>query len=158
MQAENELSQIDRSVLLMIGKGAKNSEIADRLHYNLPWVKRRLGHPMRNFGARNRTELAIIANRLAEQPTANAHYRVTHVGGLVPIVAAVHGTQFQVKANGETATVKIRIEPALAIAADLHLHSDGARLLQLALVRRLRLYLRSGFSLDTSFHELTIDS
>jgi len=158
MEAENELSQIDRSVLLLVGEGAKNSEIADRTHYSLPWVKRRLGRLMRHFGARNRTELAIISNRLTEQPNVNETYRVSHVGGIVPVVAAVHGVQFQVTARDKTVTVKVRINPILAITANLPHNDDGARLLRLATVRRLRSYLQQGISLDTSLHELTIES
>lgn len=158
MKPETKLTQIDHSVLHMVGEGAKNSEIADRMHYSLPWVKRRLGHLMRHFGARNRTQLAIIANRLTEQPNVNETYRVSHVGGIVPVVAAVHGVQFQVTARDKTVTVKIRINPILAITANLHHNDDGARLLRLAMVRRLRSYLQQGISLDTSLHELTIES
>ncbi len=59
-----ETSEIDRVIVEMISRGATNSEIAERLHYSLPAVKLGVRRLMRNFGARNRVELAAKATRL----------------------------------------------------------------------------------------------
>ncbi len=63
-----ELLPIECSILDMVSQGAKNAEIADRLHYSLPWVKYYVSRLMKEFGARNRAELAVMANRLGAEP------------------------------------------------------------------------------------------
>ncbi|MFJ5991352.1 response regulator [Lentzea sp. NPDC092896] len=50
-------------VVLAVGRGATNAEIADRLHISLSTVKSHLAHVQEKIGARNRTETAIWAWR-----------------------------------------------------------------------------------------------
>ena len=148
-----ELLPIECSILDMISRGAKNAEIADRLHYSLPWVKYYVGRLMRDFGARNRAELAVMASRLGNPGPFQAEkgYRVTHIDRL----DASHGAQFQVSAGEVSVRVIVRVDPALAMSAGLR-HGRKHRML-VVLVRRLRSYLEEGIDLASPDHEVVID-
>ncbi len=154
VQNEAELSPVECSILDMISRGAKNAEIADRLHYSLPWVKYYVGRLMRDFGAKNRAELAVMASRLgnAEPFQAEKGYRVTHIDRL----DASHGSaQFQVSAGETSVRVVVRVDPALAMSAGLHRGRKHRILVVLA--RRLRSYLEEGIDLASPDHEVVID-
>jgi DNA-binding NarL/FixJ family response regulator len=53
----------EREVLTMIGLGATNSEIAERLHITMPTVKSYVGRLMTKLAARDRVQLVIAAYR-----------------------------------------------------------------------------------------------
>ncbi|PRX16458.1 LuxR family two component transcriptional regulator [Actinoplanes italicus] len=53
----------EREVLTMIGLGATNSEIAERLHITMPTVKTYVGRLMTKLAARDRVQLVIAAYR-----------------------------------------------------------------------------------------------
>lgn len=148
-----ELSPAERSILDMVSHGAKNAEIADRLHYSLPWVKYYVSRLMREFGARNRAELAVMASRLGNPGPFQAEngYRVTLIGGLT----SSHGAQFQVSAGEVSVRVVVRVDPALAMSAGIR-HGRAHRTL-VVLVRRLRSYLEEGIDLASPDHEVVID-
>ncbi len=153
VQNEAELSPVECSILDMISRGAKNAEIADRLHYSLPWVKYYVGRLMRDFGARNRAQLAVMASRLGNPEPFQAEngYRVTHIDRL----DASHGARFQVSAGETSVRVVVRVDPALALSDDLR-HGRKHRML-VVLVRRLRSYLEEGIDLASPDHEVVID-
>jgi DNA-binding CsgD family transcriptional regulator len=116
-----ELLPKERSILDMVSHGAKNAEIADRLHYSLPWVKYYVSRLMRGFGARNRAELAVMASRLGIEPLqAQESYRVTHIDGLTPVLGDSRGAQFQVWSGETSVRIVIRVDQALAMSIDLH--------------------------------------
>lgn len=153
---EAELLPLERSILDMVSHGAKNAEIADRLHYSLPWVKYYVSRLMKDFGARNRAELAVMASRLGAEPLqAEECYRVTHIDGLTPTLGDSCGAQFQVSAGETCVRIVIRVDRALAMSADLH-QAHKHRIL-VVLVRRLRSYLDEGIDLDRPYHEVVID-
>ena len=152
-----ELSPAHRFILDMVSRGAKNAEIADRLHYSLPWVKYYVSRLMREFGARNRAELAVMASRLDREPLqAENGYRVTHIGRLSSGVDATsYSAQFQVSAGETSVRVVVSVDPALAVSAGLR-HGREHRML-VVLVRRLRSYLEEGIDLASPDHEVVID-
>ena len=53
----------EREVLILIGQGATNTEIADRLHITMPTVKSYVGRLMTKLAARDRIQLVILAYR-----------------------------------------------------------------------------------------------
>lgn len=54
-----ELTPLQRDVALLVMSGATNSEIARELHLSPHTVRNCLSRIMMQFGARNRTELAV---------------------------------------------------------------------------------------------------
>lgn len=153
---EAELLPLERSILDMVSHGAKNAEIADHLHYSLPWVKYYVSRLMKDFGARNRAELAVMASRQGAEPLqAEECYRVTHIDGLTPTLGGCCGAQFQVSAGETSVRIVIKVDRALAMSADLH-QAHEHRIL-VVLVRRLRSYVDEGIDLDRPYHEVVID-
>ena len=151
-----ELSPAERSILDMVSHGAKNAEIADRLHYSLPWVKYYVSRLMQDFGARNRAELAVMASHLgAEPPQGEECYRVTHIDRLTPALGDSCGAQFQVSSGETSVRIAIRVDKALAMSVDLR-RAHEHRIL-VVLVRRLQSYLDEGIDLGRSYHEVVID-
>jgi DNA-binding NarL/FixJ family response regulator len=53
----------EREVLILIGRGATNTEIADHLHITIPTVKSYVGRLMAKLAARDRIQLVIVAYR-----------------------------------------------------------------------------------------------
>ena len=146
---------MERAILDLVSRGARNAEIADRLHYSLPWVKYYVSRLMREFGARNRAELAVMASRLGIEPLqAQESYRVTHIDGLTPVLGDSCGAQFKVSARDKSVRIVIRVDEELAMSIDLH-QAHEHRIL-VALVRRLRSYLDEGIDMDRSYHEVVI--
>ncbi len=151
-----ELLPMERAILEMVSHGARNAEIAERLHYSLPWVKYYVSRLMREFDARNRAELAVLASRLGIEPLrAQESYRVTHIDGLTPVLGDSCGAQFQASAGDTSVRIVIRVDEALAMSIDLH-QAHEHRIL-VALVRRLRSYLDAGVDPGRSYHEVVID-
>ncbi|GLY49807.1 response regulator transcription factor [Lentzea sp. NBRC 102530] len=62
-RSHTPLTGRELDVVLAVGRGATNAEIADRLHISLSTVKSHLAHVQEKIGARNRTEVAIWAWR-----------------------------------------------------------------------------------------------
>ncbi|MFD5829787.1 response regulator [Lentzea sp. NPDC060358] len=62
-QPDSPLTGRELDVVLAVGRGWTNSEIADRLRISLSTVKSHLAHVQEKIGARNRTETAIWAWR-----------------------------------------------------------------------------------------------
>jgi DNA-binding NarL/FixJ family response regulator len=65
-EARPELGGItdrEREVLTLIGQGATNSEIAERMHITMPTVKSYVGRLMTKLAARDRVQLVIVAYR-----------------------------------------------------------------------------------------------
>lgn len=56
-----ELTDREREVLSLIATGLSNSELADVLHVSLPTVKTHVSRILAKLGARDRTQLVIIA-------------------------------------------------------------------------------------------------
>jgi len=90
------MSGIDTTILEMISEGARNIEIAERLHYSLASVKVRVRRLMQAYGARNRAELAAKATGSRPCARPRGAYKVGHIGSLTPAEAAVHGALFRV--------------------------------------------------------------
>ncbi|MGP3918983.1 response regulator [Nonomuraea sp. 10N515B] len=57
----NEVTQREREVLTLIGKGMSNSEIAEHLHLTVGTVKTHIGRLLAKLHARDRTQLVIAA-------------------------------------------------------------------------------------------------
>ncbi|GAA4947070.1 response regulator transcription factor [Actinoplanes utahensis] len=57
------LTERERAVLTMVGLGATNAEIADRMHITMPTVKSYVGRLMIKLAARDRVQLVIVAYR-----------------------------------------------------------------------------------------------
>jgi DNA-binding NarL/FixJ family response regulator len=53
----------ERHVLTLIGQGANNAEIAERMHITMPTVKSYVGRLMTKLAARDRVQLVIVAYR-----------------------------------------------------------------------------------------------
>ncbi|HUQ56955.1 response regulator transcription factor [Lentzea sp.] len=62
-QPDSPLTGRELDVVLAVGRGWTNAEIADRLRVSLSTVKSHLAHVQEKIGARNRTETAIWAWR-----------------------------------------------------------------------------------------------
>jgi DNA-binding CsgD family transcriptional regulator len=153
------IPDVDAAILEMISEGARNTEIAERLHYSLASVKVRVRRLMQAHGARNRAELAVKA--LGLQPRAaraGAAFRVIHVGPLAPLSAAIHGAQFQVSTGPFTARVTVRIDPLVAMAFGLHRIGRFGYPALAALVRRLKAEIAAGIDFDRPHHDTVIDS
>ncbi|WP_194814150.1 response regulator transcription factor [Nocardia sp. XZ_19_385] len=57
------LTPREREVLALVGEGASNQEIADRLHMGVTTVKTHVGNLMDKTGCDNRVRLAVYAHR-----------------------------------------------------------------------------------------------
>ncbi|MET9224477.1 response regulator transcription factor [Lentzea sp. NPDC003310] len=62
-QAHTPLTGRELDVVLAVGRGATNAEVAERLRVSLSTVKSHLANVQEKIGARNRTEIAIWAWR-----------------------------------------------------------------------------------------------
>jgi DNA-binding NarL/FixJ family response regulator len=58
------LTARERDVVSLVGTGASNAEIADRLHVGVTTVKSHISAAMEKLGVRNRTQLAVEAYRI----------------------------------------------------------------------------------------------
>jgi DNA-binding NarL/FixJ family response regulator len=56
-----ELTEREREVLALVAQGLTNGELADTLHVTLPTVKTHVSRILAKLGARDRTQLVIIA-------------------------------------------------------------------------------------------------
>jgi DNA-binding NarL/FixJ family response regulator len=61
MQDLNDITQREREVLTLIGKGMSNSEIAEHLHLTVGTVKTHIGRLLAKLHARDRAQLVIAA-------------------------------------------------------------------------------------------------
>jgi DNA-binding NarL/FixJ family response regulator len=62
-----ELSPREREVLLLVGQGYGNQEIADRLHLGVSTVKTHLANLFEKTGTDNRVRLAVYASKLSQR-------------------------------------------------------------------------------------------
>lgn len=60
-QQDNVLTQREREVLVLVGRGLTNHEIAEHLFTSTSTVKLCLHHSCRKLGARNRAQAVIMA-------------------------------------------------------------------------------------------------
>jgi DNA-binding NarL/FixJ family response regulator len=57
----NLLTEREREVLALVAQGLSNTDITDRLHVSLPTVKTHVSRILSKLGARERTQLVVIA-------------------------------------------------------------------------------------------------
>ena len=55
------LTEREREVLVHIARGLSNAELVEELHISLPTVKAHVGRVLAKLGARDRTQLVVIA-------------------------------------------------------------------------------------------------
>jgi DNA-binding NarL/FixJ family response regulator len=61
MRALDELTEREREVLALVARGLSNAELADALHLSLPTVKTHVSRILAKVGARDRTQLVVMA-------------------------------------------------------------------------------------------------
>ncbi|WP_327144610.1 response regulator transcription factor [Nocardia sp. NBC_01327] len=66
--AQADLTPREREVLVLVGDGLSNQEIADALHLGVTTVKTHIGNLMEKTGCDNRVRLAVYAHRTARTP------------------------------------------------------------------------------------------
>jgi DNA-binding CsgD family transcriptional regulator len=112
-----ELTEREREVLALVAEGLSNAELARTLHVSLPTAKTHVSRILTKPGARDRTQLVILAYQsgLATQPRAPLIQHL-HPGHL-PL--AVQPGRFRVRCPRSPSRSKTLI-PALTAATGWH--------------------------------------
>ncbi|HEY2507514.1 MAG TPA: response regulator transcription factor [Streptosporangiaceae bacterium] len=65
-----QLTDREREVLLLVARGLSNTELADALHVSLPTAKTHVSRILTKLGARDRTQLVVLAYEAGLVPPA----------------------------------------------------------------------------------------